>query len=224
MTFIIALQLEDSIIVAADNQGAIVMQDCSLAHQNDKASKLFAWSNGVITGAGEYTVIYRAIEFFIKTSKSKIEDLPKCLKISRLIRELETQHTQIQTSKLLYSNCSKTGVQLYSIQPDGSGEYELKKCQQNEIILWLFNPDFSAITTELKDLFINLRPYHSFNNQGDWINYYINQLSQIYKIQAQVDLIMSQSFDVFFQNKDNYLFGHVPNIQDELLEFREIFY
>jgi len=222
MTFIIAIQLEDSIIVTADNRCAVLMEDGSLQYRDDETSKIYLWKNGIITGAGEHTVISRAIEFFIKLSKSKIEDLPKCLKISRLIRELEADHTQIQTSKLMYSDYTETGVQFYSIQPDGTGEYQLEACQQNEIILWLFNPDVSAITSELKNLYANLRPYQSFDNQRDWLNYYINYLSLIYKKQAQADVMMSQSFDFFFQMKDEYITGHIPNTHKVPIKFKEI--
>jgi hypothetical protein len=33
---------------------------------------------------------------------------------------------------------------------------------------------------------------------------------------------MSHSFDIFFQTKDEYVFGHLPNTQNEALEIQEI--
>lgn len=34
---------------------------------------------------------------------------------------------------------------------------------------------------------------------------------------------MSQSFDIFFQTKDEYVFGHIPNMQNTMIELKEIY-
>lgn len=205
MTFIIAIQLQDSIIVATDNRSTMV--DYKI-HSN-QTPKLYAWKNGIIVGSGEMTVISRAVEFFIKLSKSNIEDLPKCLKISRLMRELEAKNFHITTSKLMYSNSTPSGAQLYTVQPNKNDEYVLEKFQINEIILWLFNPDISHIGTELKTLYANLKPCYYFNNKNEWATYYLEQLNTIFKKQAQIDQMMSASFDIFFQTKDDYFHEYI---------------
>jgi len=33
---------------------------------------------------------------------------------------------------------------------------------------------------------------------------------------------MSQSFDIFFQTKDEHLFGHIPNTQNIPLTFQQV--
>jgi hypothetical protein len=33
---------------------------------------------------------------------------------------------------------------------------------------------------------------------------------------------MSNSFDIFFQTKDEYVIGHIPNTHNEYLEIQEI--
>ncbi|ENX14454.1 hypothetical protein F895_02409 [Acinetobacter sp. CIP 64.2] len=207
MTFIIAIQLQDSIIVAADNRSATI--DYKI--HSDQTPKLYAWKNGIIVGSGEMTVISRAVEFFIKLSKSNIKDLPKCLKISRLMRELEAKHFQITTTKLMYSKSTPSGAQLYTIQPNKNNEYRLEKFQINEIILWFFNPDISHIRTELKTLYANLKPCYHFNNKNEWIIYYLEQLNIIFKKQAQIDQMMSASFDIFFQTKDDYFHEYISS-------------
>ncbi|NNP75189.1 hypothetical protein A7P54_02010 [Acinetobacter sp. Ac_3412] len=207
MTFIIAIQLQDSIIVATDNRSATV--DYKI--HSDQTPKLYAWKNGIIVGSGEMTVISRAVEFFIKLSKSNIKDLPKCLKISMLMRELEAKHFQITTTKIMYSKSTPSGAQLYTIQPNKNDEYRLEKFQVNEIILWFFNPDILHIRTEFKTLYANLKPCYYFNNKNEWINYYLEQLKTIFKKQAQIDQMMSASFDIFFQTKDDYLHKYISN-------------
>lgn len=207
MTFIIAIQLQDSIIVAADNRSASI--DYKI--HSDQTPKLYAWKDGVIVGSGEMTVISRAVEFFIKLAKSNIKELPKCLKISILMRELEAKHFQISTTKIMYSKSTKTGAQLYTIQPNQNGDYLLNKCQTDEIIIWLFNPDISQIRTELITLYANLKPSYAFNNQAEWISYYLKHLNIILKKQAQTDQLMSTNFDIFFQTKEDCFHTHINN-------------
>ncbi len=211
MTFIISIQLEDSILVAADRRHTTVNEDGTYTHRDDQKSKIYAWKRGIITGSGETTVIDRAIEFFIKLSDSKIETLPKCLTASRLLRELEVDHYQVKTTKLLYSDYTATGVQCYTIEPDGYGTYQVKACAKNEILLWLFDPNVDNIIQELKTLYTGLKPCSAFESAQDCINYYLDQFSHIYKKQSNQDTLMSSSFDYFFQTSDDFLCGHIPN-------------
>ena len=91
-----------------------------------------------------------------------------------------------------------------------------------DITVWMFNPNVEMITADLKKLYVNLRDYESFSSQTEWINYYINHLAPMYQKQSQVDSLMSQSFDIFFQTEDEYVFGHIPNTQNGSLEIQEI--
>ncbi|MGL4588062.1 MAG: hypothetical protein ACRCVQ_13665 [Acinetobacter ursingii] len=222
MTFILATQLEDSIIVTTDNRSVTIAEDGHFENINDTLTKLYAWERGIITGSGEHTVIKTSVELFIKISKSKIQMLPKCLYISRKLRELQTEHFQITISKLLYSEKTEDGIQLHIIEPDEIDGYRTTSCKKNEIILWLFKPNITSIISIIQDLYSKLQPRRAFQNQQEWFNYYINDFCKIYKIQAQYDPLMSQSFDFFFQAKDGYLIGHIPNTQNIRIEFNKI--
>ena len=79
MTFIIAIQLNDSIIVAADNKEVIFKEDYSNELLERSTSKLHAWSNGIVTGTGEYYVINRSIALFKEVAQSNLTLLPYCL-------------------------------------------------------------------------------------------------------------------------------------------------
>lgn len=209
MTFIIAIQLEDSILVAADKRHVMETKQGTYAKiNNDMESKLFLWKNGVITGTGEVYVIRRAVEFFIKLSQSNIQELSKCLKISRLIREVEVgDHFQVINASLLYSIYDEqVGAQLYTINLDQDQDnYQINKLSSNEIIIWLVNPDVMDISKELKELHLGLRAYSSFDSKIEWINYYLLLLSIIFQKQSQNDdMLTSANFNVYFQTKDQY--------------------
>ena len=90
-----------------------------------------------------------------------------------------------------------------------------------DITVWMFNPNVETIALDLKNLYLDLKDYSAFSNKIDWMNYYINRIAPIYQKQSLQDSLMSQSFDVFFQSKDEYVFGHIPNTQTTALDFSE---
>ena len=118
MTFIVAIQLKDSIVVAVDNKH-LLLKDKNLDEYHEYVdSKLYAWHSGIITGTGEHYVIDKAVRLFINNVDSDLKKLPTCLNISRQIREMEVgYHEQIQSSKLLYSNYSENGAKLFAVEP-----------------------------------------------------------------------------------------------------------
>ena len=215
MTFIVAVQLKDSIVVAVDNK-YLTLENKELDHFEEHiSSKLYTWHSGIITGTGEHYVIDKAVRLFINNVDSNIEKLPTCLNISRQIREMEVgQHEQIQSSKLLYSEYSENGAKLFAIEPTKElGKYQTTEFKENDLIIWLFNPNIQSISENLKTLYSNPRPKTSFNRIEDWLDYYISTIAEIYAKQSCVDTWMSSSLDIFFQTKDQYFYKHIQNNQ-----------
>ena len=213
MTFIVAVQLKDSIVVAVDNK-YLTLKDKEQDHfEEHLSSKLYAWHSGIITGTGEHYVIDKAVRLFINNVGSDIKKLPTCLNISRQIREMEVEeHDQIQSSKLLYSQYSENGAKLFAIEPiEETGKYQTTEFKENDLIIWLFNPNIQSISENLKMLYSNLRPKASFDRIEDWLDYYISALAEIYAKQSCIDSWMSSSFDIFFQTKDQYFYKHIQN-------------
>ena len=213
MTFIVAVQLKDSIVVAVDNK-YLTLKDKEQDHfEEHLSSKLYAWHSGIITGTGEHYVIDKAVRLFINNVGSDIKKLPTCLNISRQIREMEVEeHDQIQSSKLLYSQYSENGAKLFAIEPiEETGKYQTTEFKENDLIIWLFNPNIQSISENLKTLYSNPRPKASFDRIEDWLDYYISALAEIYTKQSYVDSWMSSSFDVFFQTQFQYFYKHIQN-------------
>lgn len=214
MTFIVAIQLNDSIIIASDNKNATILKDGTLTFPKDRISKLFPWQNGIVTGTGEYYVISRAVKIFNNFKKLPPQYFADCLEISRKIREFEIGkgYYQVDNTKLMYSTYTDDGAQLYRVESfDPNEKYQVTAAEKMDITIWLFNPIIETISLNLKELYNDLKDRSYFKNNEDWINYYIDRLSPIFKKQSIQDIYMSQSFDVFFQTKDQYLYGHFPN-------------
>ncbi|HCA5286824.1 hypothetical protein ACG9XL_17270 [Acinetobacter nosocomialis] len=215
MTFIVAIQLNDSIIIASDNKNATILEDGTLTFPKDHISKLFPWKNGIVTGTGEYYVISRAVKIFNNFKKLPPQYFADCLEISRKIREFEIGkgYYQVDNTKLMYSTYTDNGAQLYRVESfDPNEKYQVTAAEKMDITIWLFNPTIETIALNLKDLYDDLKDRSYFKNNEEWVNYYIERLSPIFKKQSIQDIYMSQSFDVFFQTKDQYIYGHFPNI------------
>ncbi|MCZ3010689.1 hypothetical protein OHW25_06425 [Acinetobacter baumannii] len=223
MTFIVAIQLNDSIIVASDNKKVSQQKNGIIKFSTEKILKMHSWQNGIITGSGEYQVISRAVKLFKNLPTPSIEDLPNYLLISRIIRESEIGNGlyQVENSKLLCSSSNDKGAQLYKIEKfSPQQDYFSTPLEPNEIIIWLVHPNIDVIVSNLQSLYAELKDYSAFSNKADWMNYYIKQLSLIFRKQSQHDKLMSKSFDIFFQNKDDYIFGHISNTHNTALEFQ----
>ncbi len=214
MTFIVAIQLNDSIIIATDNKKVVILENGTLTFPNENISKLSPWENGIVTGTGEYYVISRAIKLFNNFKKLPPQYFADCLEISRNIREFEIgkDYYQVANTKLMYSTYTDNGAQLYRVESfDPNDKYQVTAAEKMDITIWLFNPMIEAITMNLKELYDDLKDRSFFKNNNEWVDYYIERLSPIFKKQSQQDYLMSQSFDVFFQTKDQYIYGHFPN-------------
>lgn len=220
MTFIIAVQLEDSIVVAIDNKHLILKDKKLDQYQEYNSSKLYAWHSGIMAGTGEHYVIDKAIRLFTNNADSELEKLPRCLNISRQIREMEIgQHEQIQAAKLLYSCYSENGAKLFSVEPtEELGKYQTNEFKENDLIIWLFNPNIQNISENLKSLYAHPRSHASFHRVEDWIDYYISAIAEIYAKQSDVDPWMSRSFNIFFQTKNQYFYKHIENDQNLILK------
>jgi hypothetical protein len=225
MTFIISIQLNDSIIVTADNKKVVLKETGEIQFDTQEFSKIHQWDQGIITGTGEYHVITKSIEIFKEFACSDIAKLAQYLDISRQIREFEVGNTyfQIENTKLLCTSYSKQGAQLYRIERfEPSQPYELTVVKPMDITIWLFHPNIDAISEDLQDLYANLKDFSMFSNQLDWVNHYINRLALIYRKQSQVDPLMSSSFNFFFQTRNEYIAGYIPNAQEMDIKFNDI--
>ena len=155
MTFIIAIQLNDSIIVTSDRKEIVINETTAIQFKNKPICKINAWDKGIITGTGELTVIQRSIKLFKTVAQSDLTKLPICLDISRKIRELEIGigYFQVKNTKLLCSCYSENGAQLYKIERFSSDQpYELIAIEAMDITIWLFHPNIEAISSDLQNL------------------------------------------------------------------------
>lgn len=215
MTFIVAVQLNDSIIIASDNKKVTISDDGTLNISNENLSKMFPWKQGIITGTGEYYVISRCVKIFNNFKELLPQYLSDCLEISRKLREFEIgkDYYQVANTKLMYSSYTEKGAQLYRVESfDPNEPYQVTAAEPMDITIWLFKPSVETIAVNLQELYEDLKDRAFFKNNNEWMSYYIKRLAPIFKKQSQQDWLMSQSFDIFFQTKEGFIYDQIPNI------------
>lgn len=211
MTFILAIQLQDSVIVAADKRSIQIHSSGDSQLDLDETRKLHLWKNGIITGSGELHTIQLAVAFLDILTSSNIQELPNCLRLSRIIKKLKFEHHQIDDTKLIYSEYSEFGAQLYSIESEKNNEHRLRKFEANEISIWMYDPNILPVIDKIKILYSNLKPLSHFKDILDWANFYLPYIGEIYSEQSKYDKMMSSNFDVYFQTVSNYYVGNFEN-------------
>ncbi|MEG6545087.1 hypothetical protein V6C59_04260 [Acinetobacter bereziniae] len=211
MTFLLSIQLKDSIIIAADKRSVKIQACGEFLFNHDQTNKLHLWKNGVITGTGELTVIQWAISFLDELANNNIDQLANCLTLSRLIRKFEFEHPQINQTKLIYSEYTEYGAQLYAIELNNRDDYFVRKLEENEITIWMYNPDITGIIAKVKNLYDDLKPLNEFDDILDGLNFYFTHISKIFALQSKQDEMMSSDFDIYFQIYKNYYIGTFKN-------------
>jgi hypothetical protein len=216
MTFIVAIQLADSIIVAADNRITIEKNDADKTSRkssivkksySDTLQKIRFWQHGMISGTGESLTLERIFRIFQQDNEPG--QLPALLHESCRQRQQEIgTHAQLEKTRLLYSCPTPTGIRLKII---GRYDNNIKDNQVKPmtIELFVFNDDISPIYHNLIDLQQSLRNPEQFVSIPDWISYYLPPLRKIFYKFSQTDHTVSPSFDVYFQTPQQQFLKHM---------------
>ena len=226
MTMIIAAHLDDCILIAADKRAMTCdLETGILRLAHDEEQKIRLWSRGAIAGTGETEFINRIADYFIQfeadgrplkqmdaiyeeIEKRIKEGIPKEILINNslifsMFDGLETLLYLIPIEPF-FKEIKKNGQKI--IQP------EMNKIKPYGVDVTCFNipPDMSS----LQNFQGNLRSLSSFDNELEFMTYYIDQLKQIFGAHAQIDPSITTSFDLYLQNcaTGQSLALHVPNL------------
>ncbi len=210
MTFIIAIQASDSIILSADNRA--ISTDLSqriIIHPQESIKKMKVWNQGAITGTGDYIVFQKMANKL--QNNQDIGRLSLLLKRYCNTRKTEIKmHAQIEKTVIIYSYIEdlKPKLQFIHYAQDEIIKHDL---QENALQLFMYKEEISYILENLKQLQKNIKPRHSFDTSEAWISYYRLHFSEIYRKQSLHDESVSSSFDIIFQSTDEKIHQHIAN-------------
>ena len=76
MIFITFTQLNDSIIITADNKKVVFKENGEIQFDTEQTTRIHSWDKGIITGTGEGYIIKRSSEILNTLADSDIHKLP----------------------------------------------------------------------------------------------------------------------------------------------------
>ncbi|WP_092705769.1 hypothetical protein [Acinetobacter sp. yr461] len=212
MTMIISAHLGDCILIAADKRAMIYDLNSRLLRiSHDDEAKIKLWCRGAITGTGDSLLISRIMNYFenLTEQEQKIEQINAIqMEIERRLSEGVPKEF-IFNNTLIFSIFNGYGTSLYTIpiQPFFEtfklGGREHLRAQVNEIKEWTIEVCCLNIPSDLallQDFQRNLRSLNSFESEGHFISYYIENLKTIFAKQASIDTSVTPSFDLYLQS------------------------
>lgn len=207
MTFIIALQTVDSVVLSADNTMLAFHNGEIAPFETLDAHKIHHWDNGFVTGTGEYCVIDRMRKYLI--TPNDIRSLPSWMTHEKRLRTQEAgEHEQISNTRLILSSVTFNGPRIYIV--DNQSAHEI---QPGELLIF-FPHDYDFLTVseqEIHALNAAIRDFSTFQDHRAWSDFYTTHFSAVYAIQHQNNPQISGSFHIAFQTSQQRHINFIPN-------------
>lgn len=207
MTFIIALQTADSLVLSADNTMLAFRNGEIAPFETMNANKIHSWNNGFFTGTGEYYVIDRIRKYLV--TSDDIPSLPSLLNHEKRLRTQEIgENEQIANTRLILSSITSNGPRIYIVDNQSAQEI-----QPGELLMF-FPLDYDFLTVseqEIHALNSNMRDYSTFEDNHAWCDFYTAHFSTIYAIQHQNNPQISASFHITFQTANQKHINFIPS-------------
>ena len=200
------MQAEDSLIVSADNT-TVAFSNRTAFRRNIASKKLLDWPDGVFTGTGEYGVVQRTLEHLIRGAA--LSSLPALLAHEKEYRRQEAgPNEQIDITRLILSAPTPEGPRLHIVTDDA-----IEQIGPGELLMFFpLDYDFFAASSEaIRNLNTALHPQSTFATPDEWISFYAGKFAEIYTLQSKNNELISRSFHVHFQAKEQSLMFFAEN-------------
>lgn len=206
MTMIVSAHLGDVIMIAADKRAMnynINTNKLSVSHNNE--NKIQLWCRGAVAGTGDVVLISRIMKRFadITIEEQKIKQIDFIAEeINRRLYE-GLPIDFINNNTIIFSIFNGVNSLLYSIPISAFLEKQLSnnylnKVEQKTVEVCCLHtpPDLSY----LKNFQSNLRSLNSFDSTVQFLTCYVEQLKQIFAIQASIDPSVTSAFDLYLES------------------------
>ncbi|PWB13331.1 hypothetical protein DCO44_14750 [Acinetobacter sp. AM] len=213
MTMIVSAHLGDCLLIAADKRAMVCdieTGDMRLFHDDEAKIKL--WSLGAIAGTGETIFLNRIMDYFLSF---KVEEDKELKQMDVIYEEIEKRLLEGVTKEMLINNTlifsmfdgEQSHLYCLPVEPffkerDRGDGVKVIRPYLHEVHPWVvdvtcFNlpPDISS----LQNFQRNLRSLSSFGTEIAFLEYHIQQLKQVFAIQASIDPSITTSFDLYLQ-------------------------
>ena len=211
MTFIIAIQAEDSIIVASDTRDFRLNHQFQLKPKGNKIiKKMEIWQSGVFASNGIDLIGNQVFNQLCK--EGDIKNVQNWLvttanDIAHQFSEITpVLSEQIACTQIYCSSPTPQRPQLRSISQTYDEAFEI-----NDLRIMTYQKDLATILPILQSLQRHIFNRQKFAYDIDWMNYYLNYFQNIFFDMNQSDDWVSQDFHVYFEHNSDRFEGYIPN-------------
>lgn len=207
MTFIIAVQAKDSVIVAGDTQ-KFIFNNQSMVPSDGFIQKVALDIEGNVCASSGIDAIANLVfdEIIHNDICALHKSFVKCSnEFLKYYKDIPIIAKQIYAASLYCSVRKQEYPALYAISMGGFEEFEV-----NSIRVLSFIDDVSCIFPQLLNLKSNIRSNTDFVSDIDWAEHYLELIQPIFKI-MHTNHCVSQDFHIYLANRLGYIFEHIPN-------------
>lgn len=212
MTMVIAAHLGDCILIAADKRGMNCdLETGKMTHETDAEQKIKLWNLGAVAGTGETVFLDRVAQYFIN-----YREKDGMLRQMDAIRDELTRRMEegvppavLQNNDIIFSVFNGEETKLYTINTHQffhhfeQGAQNIIRVRMDEVkhhqaIFTCFNipADLSNFVNFQK----NLKSAKDFDNDQEFIIYYITRLKEVFATQSTIDPSITPTFDLYIQS------------------------
>ena len=211
LTFIIAIQAEDSIVVSSDTRKFTLNNHHQLQpNYADTIKKMEIWQSGVFASNGIDLIGNQVFNQLCKEGDiNRVQSWLVATANDVAHRFSETHSVlseQIACTQIYCSYPTPQRPQLRSIS-----QSDVKAFEINSLGLMTYQKDLSAILPLLQSLQQNIKARYKFVDNKDWMGYYVECFQNIFYEMNKANDWVSQDFHVYFEDCTDRFFGHIPN-------------
>lgn len=210
---IISAHLGDFILISADKRAMIFdLETGAMRVSNNDESKIELWCRGAIAGTGDTVLINRIMNYFKSLNPTDLNLYQLSIihkEVERRLIEGIPKEVLINTTIIfsIYNGCETS---LYTIpieqffkKIDIEGIPIIIRSRIYEVKEWTIDICCFNLPSDLsnfQNFQCNLKSLLNFDNEIDFINYYIEQLKKLFAIHSLIDFSITPSFDLYLQS------------------------
>ena len=219
MTFIIAIQAEDSIAVSSDTRKFTLDNQYQLQPgYTETIKKMEVWQSGVFASNGIDLIGNQVFNQLCKLGDINNVQSWLVATANDVAHRFSAIHPvlleQVACTQIYCSYPTPQRPQLRSISQTYDEAFAI-----NSLGLMTYQKDLSAILPLLQSLQQNIKARYKFVDTNGWIGYYVECLENIFYEMNQADDWVSQDFHVYFEDCEDRFFGYIPNQKDGQVVF-----
>lgn len=197
MSLLVALHAIDHVMLAGDHRAVSVRPDGSLI-PSDGDRKIRQWERGAVAGNGERWLTDAVMREFARFGETPADVLGIVPEMARQRIRHGVPAGAVHTSAWFVSGFNNGRLELHGIRFDG-GQLVMEAVKPEQIEAYGSHASGKRID-RFRAIQKSIRPASSFGDAVDFMAYYVDMLSRLYRDESREDATITASFDFYVQS------------------------